>query len=120
MTGYLGVVPDVGRSSHVAELRLVVSRDHRRRGTGRALARHGVLSAVDNGLTKVVVHVGAAQESTLAMFGGLGFEAEALLRDQVQDAEGQLHDVITMSHFVQETFDAIRASGAADVATDSR
>lgn len=45
----------------------------------------------------------ADQEATLAMFSSIGFEPEALLRDHVRDASGQLRDLITMAHLVEET-----------------
>jgi L-amino acid N-acyltransferase YncA len=117
VTGYLGIVPDVGWSSHVGELRLVVDASRRREGIGRSLARHGLLRALELGLSKIVVHVVAAQESTLAMFSVLGFDAEALLRDQVRDGQGQLHDLLMMSHFVNETFDVMRSTGIAEAIT---
>src|ERR1700759_2874290 len=54
---YLAVIPGVGWSRHVGELRLVVGADYRRLGLGRALARRGLLEAVRSGLRKIVVEV---------------------------------------------------------------
>lgn len=115
VVGYLAVIPGVGWSSHVAEVRVVVDPQRRRSGIGRSLARHGLLRALDLGLSKLVVEVVADQTPTLAMFSALGFEAEALLKDHVRDATGTLRDLITMAHFVDETWEAMHATGIDDV-----
>lgn len=115
IVGYVAIVVGVGWSSHVGELRVVVDPTRRRQGLGRALARHGLLHALERGLTKVVVEVVADQEPTLAMFSSIGFEAEALLRDHVRDASGRLRDLITMAHLVEETWSAMRTTGIEDL-----
>lgn len=115
VVGYLAVIVQVGWSSHVGEVRVVVDPTHRRRGVGRALARAGLVHALELGLRKVVVQVVADQEPTLAMFSSLGFEPEALLRDHVRDASGQLRDLITMAHLVEETWGAMRTTGIEDL-----
>jgi L-amino acid N-acyltransferase YncA len=115
VVGYLAVIVQVGWSSHVGEVRVVVDPTRRRRGVGRALARAGLVHALELGLRKVVVQVVADQEPTLAMFSSLGFEPEALLRDHVRDASGQLRDLITMAHLVEETWGAMRTTGIEDL-----
>ena len=115
IVGYVGIIGGVGWSSHVGELRVVVDPAQRRAGIGRALARHGLVHAVESGLKKLVVEVVADQEPTLAMFAGLGFQPEALLRDHVRDANGQLHDLITMAHQVDENWSAMRGTGIDDL-----
>lgn len=115
IAGYLAIIGGVGWSSHVAELRVVVDPTRRRQGIGRALARHGLLQALELGLTKLVVEVVADQEPTLAMFSSLGFEAEALLKDHVRDASGTLRDLITMAHLVDENWRAMRTTGIEDL-----
>ena len=117
--GYLAIICEIGWSSHVAELRVVVDPTRRRSGIGRALARFGLLQALDMGLTKLVVKVVADQEATLAMFSSLGFEAEALLKDHVRDAGGTLRDLITMAHLVDDTWSAMRTTGIEDVVSNS-
>src|SRR3954471_22754025 len=57
VVGYAAVVPLVGWSDHVGELRLVVHPGHRRGGVGRELARWAVVEAVGAGLRKIVVEV---------------------------------------------------------------
>jgi ribosomal protein S18 acetylase RimI-like enzyme len=112
--GALAVVPLVGWSSHVGEVRLVVDPDHRGRGIGRRLARQAVLDAVDMGLGKLVVEVIADQGPLIAMFRGLGFEPEALLTDHVRDRSGQTRDLIVLANSVDEQFAALSTAGVAD------
>jgi ribosomal protein S18 acetylase RimI-like enzyme len=115
IVGYVAVLPGVGWSSHVGELRLVVDPSRRRQGVGRALARYGLLEGLRSGLTKLVVEVVAEQEATAEMFSNLGFEAEALLRDQVRAGDGTLRDLIVMAHFVDDTWGAMQTVGIDEV-----
>jgi ribosomal protein S18 acetylase RimI-like enzyme len=114
VVGALAVVPLVGWSSHVGEVRLVVDPDQRGRGIGRRLAQQAVLSAVEMGLGKLVVEVIADQAPLIAMFRGLGFEPEALLTDHVRDRSGQTRDLIVLANSVDEQFAALSAAGVAD------
>lgn len=109
--GYVAVIPGVGWSSHVAELRLVVEPTRRGEGVGRKLARAGLAAAVDAGLSKVVVEVVAEQVSTIALFQGLGFVAEALLEDHVLDATGRLTDLIVLSNRATDTWATMATVG---------
>jgi ribosomal protein S18 acetylase RimI-like enzyme len=109
--GLVAVSPGIGWSSHVGELRLVVDPAHRRRGLGTDLARQAVLEAVRMGLLKLVVEVVAEQEAAVAMFTGLGFEAEALLRDQIRDRKGELRDVLVLAHRVEDNWSGLATLG---------
>jgi hypothetical protein len=42
----------------------------------------------------------ADKEADIAMFTSIGFEAEALLRDQICDRDGNLRDLVLLSHDV--------------------
>jgi ribosomal protein S18 acetylase RimI-like enzyme len=112
--GSVAVVPLQDWSSHVGELRVIVDPDHRRRGIGRALTRHGVLEAVRLGLTKIVVEVVADQEPAIAMFRSHGFDPEALLRDHVRDRSGELRDLMILAHSVEENAGSMATAGLAD------
>jgi ribosomal protein S18 acetylase RimI-like enzyme len=98
-------------SSHVGELRLVVGEGYRRRGLGRRLARYGLAEAVRLGLHKVVVEVVSDKEGDIAMFTSIGFEAEALLRDHIRDREGNLRDLVLLSHEVPSRAAAMEVIG---------
>lgn len=112
--GVAAVWPGVGRASHVGDLRLVVAADQRRRGLGRELGRQAVLGALRRGMTKIVVEVAGEQQGTIDMFVGMGFRAEALLRDQLRDADGELHDVVLLAHLADEAWSEMLTSGIGD------
>src|SRR3981189_1808141 len=72
-------------SPHVGEIRMVVSLDVRGQGVGRALSQETFALAVGAGLEKLLVPMPVDQTGAIAIFDGLGFKAEALLRDRVGD-----------------------------------
>ena len=114
IVGYVAVLPQVGWSSHVGSLRVVVDPAARGRGVGRALARHGVLTALQLGLTKIVVEVVATSVPAIGMFEAIGFEPEALLRDHVRDRSGELRDLMVLSHLVDDTWSGMATAGLDD------
>jgi GNAT superfamily N-acetyltransferase len=114
VTGYVAVRPLPGWSDHVGEVRLVVDPQHRGQGVGRMLARWALLQALDCDLKKLTVEVVAEQEGAVAMFGGLGFQAEGLLRDHVRDRDGELRDLILLSHSVEDAWSAMETAGIDD------
>lgn len=114
VVGYLAVLPLPGWSDHVGEIRIVVAPDRRGQGLGRELARQALVRAVEAGLTKLLVEVVADQEPVLALFTGLGFTGEALLRDHIRGRDGQLHDLVLLAHHVGETWSGMATVGVAD------
>ncbi|MEA2135785.1 MAG: hypothetical protein QOC68_3694 [Solirubrobacteraceae bacterium] len=114
VVGYVAVVPHSGWSDHVGDVRLVVDPERRAQGLGRALARWALLQAVECGLTKLTVEVVIEQERAVAMFGGLGFVAEGLLRDHVRDHDGRLRDLVLLSHAVADSWSAMETVGIDD------
>jgi ribosomal protein S18 acetylase RimI-like enzyme len=112
--GYLAVLPLPGWSDHVGEVRIVVAPDRRGQGLGRELARHALVQAVEAGLSKLVVEVVADQEPVLALFTGIGFSGEALLRDHIRGRDGRLHDLVLLAHHVGETWSGMATVGVAD------
>lgn len=104
--------PGVDWSSHVADLSLAVAPDHRQRGLGKALARAMLLEGLKAGYRKVTVSIAADNEGAIDMFRKLGFEGEALLRDQLLSPEdGSLHDVVLLAHLVDETWSGMVSTG---------
>jgi L-amino acid N-acyltransferase YncA len=114
VVGYVAVIRLSGWSDHVGDVRLVVDPEQRGRGLGRQLARWALLQAVDCGLGKLTVEVVAEQEGAVAMFSGLGFQAEGLLRDHVRDRDGELRDLVLLSHSVADAWSAMETAGIDD------
>lgn len=112
--GLVAVVPLVGWSSHVGDLRLVVDPRRRGRGLGRQLAAHALREALGMDLQKVVVEVVAEQEGAIAMFTALGFRGEALLADHICDRTGELRDLVVLAHDAAEEWSALTGLGVED------
>lgn len=75
-------------SRHVADLGLMVSASHRRRGVGRALLDQAVVWAESVGVRKLELHVFPWNEPAIALYASFGFEREGVrkahyLRDGV-------------------------------------
>jgi GNAT superfamily N-acetyltransferase len=101
IVGCAAVVRDpLSWSSHVADLRIVIAETMRGRGLGVLLAQEAFALALATGAEKVTAQMTLDQKSALAMFEGLGFAMEAMLRDHVKDRDGKKHDVLVMSHDV--------------------
>lgn len=111
VAGLVAIIPGLGWSSHVGDLRLVVHPDHRRRGIGAGLARWATLESVQMGLKKLVVEVVAEQDAAVAMFLGLGFEAEALLKDHIRDREGKMRDLLLLGHRIDSNWSGLATVG---------
>jgi ribosomal protein S18 acetylase RimI-like enzyme len=117
VVAYAAVIPGVGWSSHVGELRLVVDPACRRRGLGTMLAQRGMLEAFRLGLHKLSVEVVTDQAAAILLFQALGFAGEAILRDQVRDRDGQLHDLIVLAHVVDDNWALFATAGIDDAVT---
>jgi len=98
-------------SPHVGEIRMVVSSDVRGQGVGRALSQETFALALGEGLEKLSVQMTVDQQAAIALFESLGFKAEALLRDHVQDVGGKKHDIVVLGHNVAQVQAQLEAYG---------
>ena len=88
-------------TSHIGEIRILVSGKHRSLGVGKELVQDLIEIAEDKGLARVVAHIAATQPRVRMMFESLEFEPEALLTDWLKDHSGQVHDLIIMSRLIE-------------------
>lgn len=102
-------------SPHVAELRVLVSPQGRDRGLGRILIQESFLIALSLGLEKLVAQMTVDQKSAIAVFEEMGFQAEALLKEHVRDADGTKHDLVVLSHDVERFQAQMEAYGLTDL-----
>jgi RimJ/RimL family protein N-acetyltransferase len=87
-------------SRHVGELRVIVDASMRGKGIGQKLTSECFAIALQIGLEKLVAVMTLDQRGAIAVFEGLGFHPEALLRQQVKDRDGKAHDIVMLSHDV--------------------
>ena len=92
---------DLSWSRHVGELRvMVLPLRCAARSWARSSRRKALRVALDMGLEKLMAQMTVDQRGAIAVFEGLGFKPEALLRDHVKDREGRKHDIVILSHDV--------------------
>ena len=103
IVGRLSLARDPHPSSqHVADLGLMVSAGHRRRGIGKALLEQAVRWARESGVRKLELHVFPWNEPALRLYESFGFEQEGLRREHYA-REGEYVDAVLMAYRVDET-----------------
>ncbi len=112
LVAFASLRPGTEWSSHVAEVVLVVGPDARRTGLGRALAGGMLSTALERGYRKVSVVIPAENTGAVEMFRKMGFDQEALLREQLCSPEdGSLRDVVVLAYLVDDTWAAVLPGG---------
>lgn len=103
VVGTTAIVHDkLSWSPHVGELRIAVLPEERGKGVGRILIQECFAMALDIGLEKLTALMTVDQKGAIAVFEGLGFRPEAMLRGFVKDAAGDVHDIVVLSHDVAQ------------------
>ena len=92
---------DFDWTRHVAELRALVVPELRELGVGRLLIREAFNMALNLDIEKVFARMTLDQVGARTVLEELGFRPEALLKDEVKDRVGKLHDVLVMSTQVE-------------------
>lgn len=90
-----------GWSRHVAEIRLAVSHDYRRKGLGFILIKELFSLAMALSMEKVIGEVMETQTYIIKMLKTLGFKQETVLKDHVRDLHGKKHDLIIMTNDIK-------------------
>lgn len=85
----------------VGEIRVNVAPEYRSKGLGKHLTSQIFDVARDAGLKKLMANMTVDQRGAQAAFRRLGFVAEALLADYVEDARGTPHDLVIMSYDIE-------------------
>lgn len=96
-------------SGHVGEVRLLVDPNRRGAGLGRDLLEALFAIAAQHGLAKLSARMTPDQAGSVALFESLGFRGEALLKGEVKDTQGKVHDLVILSLDI----DRANAHGAA-------
>jgi ribosomal protein S18 acetylase RimI-like enzyme len=100
VAGIVTVVPGVGWTKHVGDLRVVVLPEYRGQGIGRRLALGGQELAASMGLTKLMIEIMATNTTGLAMFRAFGFAEEACLGGHVLDDRNERQDLLLLTRWL--------------------
>lgn len=102
VAGYATVHRNPARwTRRVGEIRVNVGPEYRSRGLGRIMAGEVFDIARTLGLRKLMANMTVDQRGAQGAFRRLGFVAEALLTDYVEDREGTTRDLVIMSYDVE-------------------
>jgi len=82
---------------HHGELRVIVSREHRRMGLGMILMREIYFIAVRNDVKKIVAKFMRPQSAPRKILRKLDFHEEVLIPDYVHDRTGKTQDMVIMT-----------------------
>ena len=100
LAGRLSVARDQHPASgHVADLGLIVSAAHRRRGIGRRLLETAVDWARESGIRKLELHVFPHNAPAIALYESFGFRQEGYRRAHYRRDSGYV-DAILMAYDV--------------------
>ncbi|MEW5719069.1 MAG: GNAT family N-acetyltransferase [Chloroflexota bacterium] len=85
-----------GPGRHVADMRIFLSKEFRRRGLGTAMLRAMLDVARKCGIQQLVAEVVADQVKVISAFKQLGFEQRATYPDYFMMPDGETHDVVVL------------------------
>ncbi len=90
-----------GYTRHVAEIRIFLAREFRRRGLGSALIKGQLEIAHKLGLHQVVAEVVENTPQVIHAFERLGFERQFVWKDQFMTSDGETLDMIVLVNFLR-------------------
>jgi L-amino acid N-acyltransferase YncA len=85
-----------GPARHLADVRIFLSKEFRRRGLGAAMLRALVDIARKCGLQQLIAEIVASQDKIIAAFEQLGFELRTTFPDYFMMPDGETHDMAVL------------------------
>jgi RimJ/RimL family protein N-acetyltransferase len=85
-----------GPGRHLADVRIFLSKEFRKRGLGTVMLRNIIDVAKKLGLQQLIAEIVADQVKVIAAFKELGFEQRAVYPDYFMMPDGETHDVAVL------------------------
>jgi len=85
-----------GWTRDVAEMRLIVGRDYRRKGLGKLMARELFMLCAREKVEEILVQMMRPQKAARSIMKRLGFREEHVLKNYARDFAGNKQDLILM------------------------
>ncbi len=92
-----------GFTRHVAEIRVFLMKEFRRRGIGSAMIKAQIEVARKLGLHQLMAEIVESRPQVVHAFEHLGFERQAVLRDLFMTPDGDTLDLIVMVKYLKRT-----------------
>jgi GNAT superfamily N-acetyltransferase len=92
-----------GFTRHIAEIRVFLAKEFRRRGIGSAMIKAQIEVARKIGLHQLAADIVESRPQVVHAFEHLGFERQAVLRDQFMTPDGDTLDLILMVKYLKRT-----------------
>jgi L-amino acid N-acyltransferase YncA len=92
-----------GFTRHIAEIRVFLIKEFRRRGLGSAMIKAQIEVARKIGLHQLAADIVESRPQVVHAFEHLGFERQAVLRDQFMTPDGDTLDLILMVKYLKRT-----------------
>ena len=92
-----------GYTRHVAEIRIFLAKEFRRRGIGAAMLKAQIEIARKLGLHQLVAEIVESQPKVIHGFERLGFERQCVLRDQFMTADGETMDLVVLTRYLRQS-----------------
>ncbi len=93
----------IGHTRHVAEIRMFLARDFRRRGIGSAMLKALIDISRRLGLRQLIAEIVENQPAVVHAFEHLGFERQAIFKDMFMTPEGDTLDMIVLTLFLKRS-----------------
>jgi RimJ/RimL family protein N-acetyltransferase len=90
-----------GYTRHVAEIRIFLAREFRRRGIGSAMIKGQLEVARKLGLHQVIAEVVESRPQVIHAFERLGFEKQFVWKDQFMTGEGETLDMVVLVNYLK-------------------
>lgn len=89
-------------TSHIGEIRVFVVQDLRGIGLASRLVTEIFQIGREQKLERIIVNISREQPHMQMMLEKIGFRVEALLTDWLRSRDGRTHDLLIMSHHVED------------------